>query len=487
MSLMNDLPLYIGGTWKLSVSDDLLNVINPATAETLSRVPMASRDDVHLAVTNAQEAFKGWRRTPVTERSHYLYAFRAKLEEYFEEIARVMTLECGKTIAESRGELRRGIENVEVACGTPSMMQGRNTEDVSRGIDEHLIRQPLGIVVAITPFNFPGMIPLWFLPSAIATGNCFILKPSEKTPQTAAWLIRLLHEVGLPAGVVQLVHGGKDAVDALIEHPGTHAVSFVGSTATSRYVYAKAGEHGKRVQCQGGANNIAVIDENAEIDTAAETIADSAYGCAGQRCLANSLAVTVGGAGTMFTEAMTEATQGLRVGYGLDEESQMGPVITPASKASIEQTVGLSQREGGRLLVDGRGTNVDGFEDGNWIFPTLVDQVHPNSTLATHEVFGPVFGIMHTDHIDHAIELVNAQRKGNMAVLFTRDGAAARKFRYGVEAGNIGINVGVAVPMAFYPFCGWKDSFFGSLHAQAMHGVEFYTQTKVVVEHWPGA
>ena len=485
MSSTTELKHFIGGTWCSSQAREPLRVINPATGEAIGVIPMASSVEVDLAVRKGLDAFQEWRRTPVTERMQYLFAFRELLEEHFEEIAGMITRECGKTIVESRGELRRGIENVEVACGMPSLIQGYNNEDVASGIDEHMIRQPLGVVAAITPFNFPGMIPLWFLPYAIAAGNCFILKPSEKVPQTSTWLMQLLEVAALPKGVVQMVHGGKEAVDALIEHPGTRAVSFVGSTRIARYVYAQAAKHGKRVQCQGGANNVAVILEDAEMEMTSEILADSAFGCAGQRCLANSLAVTVGGARDPFTEAMAEASRTRKVGYGLEEDSEMGPVITPESQATIEKMVGVSEKEGARILVDGRGKTVDEFRNGNWVFPTLMDHVDPDSTLAKTEVFGPVLGLIHTADLDNAIALINSGAYGNMACLFTRSGAAARQFRYEANAGNIGINLGVAAPMPFYPFSGWKDSFFGSLHAQGKHGVEFYTQTKVVIERWP--
>ncbi|MCY4170894.1 MAG: CoA-acylating methylmalonate-semialdehyde dehydrogenase [Bacteroidetes bacterium] len=478
---------YIGGTWQSSKSDTILPVTNPATGGTISCIPMASRTEVGRAVSVAHEAFLQWRRIPVSERIQYLFAFREKLNTHFEEIARSLTEECGKTLSESRGELRRGIENVEVACGAPSLMQGYNNEDISRGIDEHIIRQPLGVVVAITPFNFPGMIPLWFLPYAIATGNCFILKPSEKTPQTAAWLIRLLDEVGLPLGVVQMLHGDKEVVDALIEHPGTRAISFVGSTPIARYIYAKAAEHGKRVQCQGGANNVVVILEDAEIDSATEIIAESAFGCAGQRCLANRLAVTVGKSRETFTDAIVAVTRSRKVGYGLHETTEMGPMITPESRGDIEQFIKTSEKEGARIIVDGRGKTVDGFQDGNWLFPTLIDNINPSGKLAKTEAFGPLLGLLHADDLDQAIKFVNSQSYGNMACLFTTSGAAARKFRYEAEAGNIGINVGVAAPMAFYPFGGSKDSFFGTLHAEGKHGFEFYTQTKHIVERWPNS
>ena len=479
------LPNFIGGHWQHSKASSWLDVTNPASGTVLSHVPLSPASEVEAAVQAGEQAFRDWRRVPATDRIRYLFAFREKLEQHFEDIARTITEECGKTIGESRGELRRGIENVEVACGIPVLMQGYNNEDIASGIDEHMIRQPLGVVATITPFNFPGMIPLWFLPYAIATGNCFILKPSEKVPRTSQWLVRLLAETGLPEGVVQLVHGGKETVDALIEHPDVKAISFVGSTAVARYIYAQAAAHGKRAQCQGGAKNAAIVLEDADMAMTSTIVADSAYGCAGQRCLANSLAITVGGASDVFKEAMAEEARTRRVTYGLNEESQMGPVITPESKSRIERLIGEAEQEGARVLVDGRGRLVDGFENGNWVFPTLLDGVPPDGMLVKTEVFGPVFGLIHVDSLQDAIDLVNSQSYGNMACLFTSSGAAARQFRYEANAGNIGINLGVAAPMAFFPFSGWKDSFFGTLHAQGRHGVEFYTQTKVIVERWP--
>lgn len=475
---------YVGGAWRPSQAGTSLDVVNPATDEVLASVPMTSGDEVDTAVQIADEAFASWRRVPVVKRVQYLFTFKNLLEEHLDELARTIVEECGKTYKESVGELRRGIENVETACGMPSLMQGVNNEDIARGIDEHMIRQPLGVVTAITPFNFPGMIPLWFLPYAIAAGNCFILKPSEKVPLTTMRIFELLDEVGLPDGVVQLVNGGKDTVDALLDHPAVRAVSFVGSSPVARYVYRRAAENGKRAQCQGGAKNTVVVLPDADMDTTTRIVADSAFGCAGQRCLANSLAITVGEAQKPFTEALAETAAHRNVGYGLDEEVEMGPVITGESRGRIEQLVGAAEREGARVLVDGRGKRVKGYDDGYWTFPTILDGVSPGSKTATTEIFGPVIGLMHVDTVDEAVELTNDQAYGNMACLFTSSGAAARQFRYEVDAGNIGINIGVAAPMAFFPFSGWKESFFGDLHAQGRHAVEFYTQTKVVVERW---
>ncbi|HEX3270140.1 MAG TPA: CoA-acylating methylmalonate-semialdehyde dehydrogenase, partial [Ktedonobacterales bacterium] len=426
-----------------------------------------------------------WRRTPATERVQYLFTLKNLLEEHFDEIARLTTQECGKTLAESQGELRRGIENVEVACGIPSLMMGYNAEDIARGIDEHMLRQPLGVVAAITPFNFPGMIPLWFLPYAIACGNCFILKPSEKVPTTMARVFELIDQLHLPKGVVSMVNGGRETVDALLDHPLVRAISFVGSSPVARYVYGRAAANGKRAQCQGGAKNPVIILPDADMEMTSTIVADSSFGCAGQRCLASSVAITVGEAADPFRERMAAAASERRVGYGLDAETQMGPVITVESQRRIESLIAQGEREGATVVVDGRNPKVAGYDRGNFIRPTLLEGVRPESELARTEIFGPVLSLMRVATIDDAIALVNASPFGNMACLFTSSGAAARKFRYEARAGNIGINVGVAAPMAFFPFTGWKDSFFGDMHAQGRDAVEFYTDKKVVVERWP--
>lgn len=485
MTTDSPLPNYIDGTWRASGSDEHRDVINPATGEVLGQVPMSSAGEVDEAVQEAEAAFSEWRRVPAPDRVQPLFELKALLEDNLGALARTLTEECGKTHDESVGELRRGIENVETACGIPSLMQGTNNEDIARGIDEHMIRQPLGVVAAITPFNFPGMIPLWFLPYAVATGNCFVLKPSEKVPNTSQFLFELLDETALPDGVVQLVHGGPETVDALLDHSAVRGISFVGSSPVAQYVYRRAAEQGKRVQCQGGAKNTVVVLPDADLDRTTEMVANSAFGCAGQRCLANSLAITVGEAHESFSPRLADAAASRRVGYGLDEEVEMGPVITGDSRSRIRQMIETAEAEGAEVLVDGRDGRVDGFEGGNWVFPTLLDDVPPEGETATTEIFGPVFGLMHVDTVEEAIALINEKAYGNMACVFTSSGASARKFRYEVEAGNVGINIGVAAPMAFFPFSGWKESFFGDLHAQGRHAVEFYTRTKVVVERWP--
>jgi malonate-semialdehyde dehydrogenase (acetylating)/methylmalonate-semialdehyde dehydrogenase len=348
-----------------------------------------------------------------------------------------------------------------------------------------MIRQPVGVVAAVTPFNFPGMIPLWFLPYAIACGNTFVLKPSEKVPMTMQKVFALLEQAGLPAGVVNLVNGAKEAVDALLDHPTVRAISFVGSTPVARYVYGRAAANGKRAQCQGGAKNPIIVLPDADVDAATRIAADSAFGCAGQRCLASSVAITVGEAGRVFSEAIADAARSRVVGYGLDRDVQMGPVITVESKARIEALIEAGAREGATVFVDGRGARIRGHEKGHFIRPTILTGVNPAGEIARTEIFGPVLSLMHVKDVDEAIELVNRSKFGNQACLFTRSAAAARKFRYEAEVGNIGINLGVAAPMAFFPFSGWKDSFFGDLHGQGRDAVEFYTEKKVVVERWP--
>lgn len=475
---------YIAGRWESGADLPQAEVVNPATAQTIAHVPLSSAAEVSRAAQVALEGFQIWRRIPATERVQYLFRLKNLLEEKLDELARTITNECGKTYQESVGELRRGIENVEVACGAPILLQGSNNEDIASGIDEHMIRQPVGVVAAITPFNFPAMIPLWFLPYALATGNAFILKPSEKTPLTSRLLFEIIDRLGLPAGVAQLVNGGKDAVDALLEHPSIRAISFVGTTDVARYVYSRAGAFGKRAQCQGGARNPVVVLPDADIEMAARVVADSAYGCAGQRCLASPQAITVGPTADRFVEAVGSIANSRRVGYGLDEGTEMGPLIRPESVDRVDRLVQQAVDQGARPVADGRNKRVPHYEHGYFLFPTLLDDVPVNVDLAKHEVFGPVLSVTRVRTLEEALALVNDRAQGNMACIFTTSGSAARQFRHQANAGNIGINVGVAAPMAFFPFSGWEESFFGDLHAQGRHAVEFYTQTKVVVERW---
>jgi len=481
----NPLPNFIAGEWRASAATQTLEVFNPATAEVLVRVPLSPAAEVDAAVEAAQRAFPDWRRTPVTERVQFLFKLKALLQQNSEELARTITLECGKTIGESRGEMQRSIENVEMACGAPGLLQGDFSEDIAGGIDEIMIRQPLGVGACICPFNFPGMIPFWFMPYAIACGNTYLVKPSERVPLTMQRVAELIAQTGLPKGVFNLVNGGRETVEAILDHPGVKAVSFVGSTPVAKHVYARAAAAGKRAQCQGGAKNPILILPDADPETTIRITADSGFGCAGQRCLAASLVVTVGEARKPFTESLVEAARSRVVGYGLDEKVQMGPVITPQSKTRIEGLIGQAVQEGATALVDGRNSVVPGFERGNFVRPTILDNVNPGGEIVRTEIFGPVLGLVHLKTIDDAIAFVNSGAYGNMACVFTSSGANARKFRYEAEVGNVGINIGVAAPMAFFPFSGARESFFGDLHGQGRHAVEFFTQTKVVVERWP--
>jgi malonate-semialdehyde dehydrogenase (acetylating)/methylmalonate-semialdehyde dehydrogenase len=475
---------YIGGEWR-TVAGDGAEVTNPATGAVLARAPAGTAEEVAAAVEAASRAFEDWRAVPPADRIQCLFRLKQLLEESFDEISRLVSTENGKTLAEARGELRRGIENVEVACGIPTLMQGYQLEDVARGIDETMIRQPLGVVAAVTPFNFPVMIPLWFLPYAVACGNTFLLKPSEKVPLSMGRVFELIERAGFPPGVVNLVNGAKPAVDALLDHPAVQAISLVGSSPVARYVYARAAANGKRVQCQGGAKNHVVVLADAEPETTTQIISDSAFGCAGQRCLAVSVAVTVGEAREWFPECITGMAGSLKVGCGLETGVQMGPVITRESQARIEGLIARGLAEGAAGRLDGRGLRVAGYEGGNFVGPTVLEGVPQASEVTDTEIFGPVLGLIHAATLDEAIAILSRSAYGNQASIFTASGAAARKFRHEVPAGNVGVNIGVAAPMAYFPFSGWKGSFFGTQHAQGRDAVEFYTHQKVVIERWP--
>jgi malonate-semialdehyde dehydrogenase (acetylating)/methylmalonate-semialdehyde dehydrogenase len=478
---------YVSGQWVRSDATETVPVVNPATGEEIAITPLSTPREVGAAVEAAHRAFPAWRRTPVTDRVQYLFKLKDLLERNFDEISRTITMECGKTLAESRGELRRAIENVDVACGVPILIQGYNSEDIAAGIDEMMIRQPLGVCGIVAPFNFPGMIPFWFLPYAVACGNTVVLKPSERVPMTMQKVFGLVDSIGLPAGVVNLVNGGREVVNALIDHPAVRSISFVGSTAVARHVYAGAAAAGKRAQCQGGAKNPVVLLPDADMSAAAEVVADSAFGCAGQRCLATSLAITVGDAHAPFLEAMRAKAESRVVGYGLDAGVEMGPVISHESRARIVRAIERAVSEGARPLVDGRGRDVPAYRRGSFVGPTVIEGLPFESELTRTEIFGPVLSAHHVKTVDDAIALVNTGSYGNQACLFTTSGANARKFRHEAEVGNIGINIAVAAPMAFFPFSGARDSFFGDLHGQGRDAVEFFTQEKVVVERWPAS
>lgn len=476
---------FVGGEWRNSAASEHARVWNPATGEQLGSVPMSPLSEVNAAVESAAKAFPAWRRVPAGDRVAFLFRLRELLKQNFEDLARTITIECGKTLAESRGELQRAVENVEVACATPSLIQGYNSEDIAAGIDESMVRQPLGVCAIIAPFNFPAMIPFWFLPYAIACGNTVVLKPSERVPLTMQKVFSLIATTGVPAGVVNLVNGGRSTVEALLDHPHVRAVSFVGSSATARFIYSRAAAAGKRVQCQGGAKNPVVILPDADFATTAEIIADSAFGCAGQRCLAASVAIAVGDAAKPFTEAIQHKAESRVTGFGLDDGVQMGPVIAPESKARIEGLIAKAVTDGATLTVDGRDPKIPNYANGSFLRPTILKDLPFSSEITRTEIFGPVLSVHRVDTIDDAIAFVNSGEYGNMACLFTSSGSNARKFRYEAEVGNVGINVGVAAPMAFFPFSGARGSFFGDLHGQGRDAVEFFTQEKVVVERWP--
>src|SRR5512143_1464191 len=476
---------YINGEWVKPEVTECVDVINPATGAIIAKTPLCGKHVIDAAAKAARDAFPAWRRTPVQDRVQYLFKLRGLLRENGDEIAKLITNECGKTFEEAKAEMVRAYENVEVACGLPLMGNGELVEDIAPGIDELMIRQPLGVCATIAPFNFPGMIPFWYLPYALAAGNTYIIKPSENVPMTMQFVMKLIEQVGFPKGVVNLVNGAKEAVDRILEHPAIRAITFVGSTKVAKYIYATAAANGKRVQAQGGAKNPVIVLPDADMEMATKIIADSAFGCAGQRCLAVSLAVTVAEARNSFPEMICDAASTRVVGYGLDDGVQMGPVINAASQKRIEQLIGAGVTEGAAVPVDGRGSVIKGYEGGSFVRPTILSGVPRSGEIAKTEIFGPVLSLMHVNDVDEALELVNSGAYGNQASLFTSSGSAARKFRYGAQAGNIGINIGVAAPMAFFPFSGWKESFFGDMHGQGMDAVEFFTQKKVVVERWP--
>ncbi|MGN6491315.1 MAG: CoA-acylating methylmalonate-semialdehyde dehydrogenase [Agriterribacter sp.] len=480
---MNKLQNYINGQWVTSSATDYWNVVNPASQEVMAQVPVGTLADVDAAVKSSETAFATWKRIPAGKRIQYLFQLKRLLEENLDELSRTITLESGKTYVEAKAEWVRAIENVENACGIPALMQGDFSEDIATGIDEYMIRQPLGVCACISPFNFPGMIPFWFLPYAIACGNTFIIKPSEKVPLTMTKVMELVNKLDLPPGVINMVHGGKIIVDGMLEHPGIKAISFVGSSNVARYVYSKGAANGKRVQAQGGAKNPVIILPDADIDVTTQIVVDSVYGCAGQRCLAASTIITVG-EHKNITESLVEGAKKRTTGFGLDESVLMGPVITPESKTRINTLIDKGIAEGGKLLVDGRQAKIPGYEKGNFIQPTIIEGLPLNGELAGTEIFGPVMSLAHINTIDEAIAYINNNRYGNMACIFTSSGLHARKFRNEADAGNIGINIGVAAPVAQFPFSGWKESFFGDLHGQGKHAVEFFTQTKVVIERW---
>jgi malonate-semialdehyde dehydrogenase (acetylating) / methylmalonate-semialdehyde dehydrogenase len=471
---------YIGGRWTPSGSDEALDVANPASGEVLARVPLSSADDLDAAVRAAREALRAWRAVSVIARAQKLFALREGLVERREELARSVTTEMGKTIGDARAEVARMIEMVECACAVPTTMQGRVLEDVSRNVDCETIRQPVGVCAAIVPFNFPAMVPFWFLPFAIACGNTFVLKPSEQVPLTQQIAFEVLDGLDLPPGVVNLVNGGREVVEGILDHPGIDAVSFVGSAPVAKIIYEGAARTGKRVQALGGAKNHMVVMPDAVVDNTVGGIIGSAFGAAGQRCMAGSVVVTVGEAHDRLMAPLKEATEALRIGDGLDEATEVGPVVSQAACDRIRTWIDRGVSEGATLAVDGRSVDVEGA----YVGPTILDDVRPEMEVAQEEIFGPVLSVIRVDTLDEAIEVVNRSRFGNGTSIFTENGAAVRRYRHDVQAGMIGVNIGVAAPVAFFPFSGWKDSFLGDLHAHGPDAVEFFTRKKTVTSRF---
>jgi len=474
---------FIGGEWVVPKAD-LLQVSNPATGESLGRVPLSGARDVDQAVSAARDAFPRWREVPPVVRARCLFTLKTLLEEHFEELAATVTRENGKTLSEARGSVRRGIENIEHACGIPTLMQGRTLEDVAAGIDCEFIRQPLGVFAAVTPFNFPAMVPLWFWPYAIACGNTIVLKPSEQVPFSPTRIVELAHEAGIPPGVLNLVHGAKEAVDALLAHPDVVGISFVGSSAVARHVYEEAARQGKRVQALGGAKNHIVVMPDADLDRAVANVSESLFGCAGQRCLAGSVVVTAGKAHEPFRDGLLAAARSLRLGYGLEENVSMGPVVSARHRERVLAYIDAGHREGAALSLDGRSARVERYPKGHFVGPTVFEGVQPDMTIGQEEIFGPVASVTQVSDLDEAIALVQRSSYANATSIFTTSGRAAREFRYRVGVSMIGVNIGVAAPMAFFPFGGTKGSFFGDLKAHGPDAVEFYTDKKVVISRW---
>ena len=480
-----DLKNFIGGAWVESSASEWLDDTNPATGEVIARVPLSPRADVDAAVRAGLDAWEEWRETPPLSRARYFFTLRDLMEQHFEELARIVSQDHGKIIDEARGEVRRAIENVEVAAGIPSLMMGYNLEDgAAAGIDEEVLYQPLGVFAGISPFNFPAMVQSWFWPYAVATGNCWVAKPSEQDPLVQVRLFELIEMAGFPPGVVSMVHGAKEAVEAVCDHPDIRGVSFVGSTQIAKLVYARAASHGKRVQCGGGAKNLLVVLPDAKLDTIVPNMISSVYGTAGERCLAGSVIVGIGEAQGPLKAKFTDHASKLKLGYGLDESTQMGPVISRKHQERVLGYIDKGEEEGAKPLLDGRGVKVPGYEHGYFVGPTVLDGVTPDMTVAKEEIFGPVASVFEMDDLDEAIEWINRSPYGNSASIYTSSGKAARDFRYRARAGSIGINLGIAAAMAYFPFGGMKNSFFGDLHPQGRDAIRFFTESKVVITRW---
>jgi malonate-semialdehyde dehydrogenase (acetylating)/methylmalonate-semialdehyde dehydrogenase len=483
---MTSCPVFIDGEWR-TLRGASTPIFNPSTGEVIAECPVGNASHVDEAVQAAAAAFPAWRDTPPVERARVFFRYRQLLEQNFDRICQTISREHGKTLVEARGSLFRGVENVEYACGIPSLLMGDTLENIARGVDCETMLQPLGVCVGITPFNFPAMVPMWMFPTALACGNTFILKPSEKVPLTAVLIIELLEQAGLPKGVLNIVHGGREVVDALLTHPKVKAISFVGSTPVARHIYETGTKNGKRVQANGGAKNYIVVMPDADVPKTVEALSTAAFGCAGERCMAGSTAITVGAASERLLPTLIDAAKAIRVGRtDIPTQPDMGPVITAQHRERVMGLIASSEKEGAKIICDGRTATVADAPKGFFLGATIVDQVQNEMTIAREEVFGPVLNVMRMDDLDHAIEQANRSAFGNGAAIFTNSGKAAREFKHRVKAGMIGINVGVPATMAMFPFTGWDESFFGDLHIQGKEGVQFYTQQKVVSTRWFG-
>lgn len=476
---------FIGGKIVAPKSDRRGDIYNPATGAVQGQVALASVDEVDFAVATAKEALQSWRNSSLATRTRVLFAFRELANKHKDEIARLLTLEHGKVLSDAGGEVQRGLEVIEFACGLSQLLKGELSENVSTDVDSYSMRQPVGVVAGITPFNFPAMVPMWMYPIAIACGNTFVLKPSERDPSVTNFCAELFHQAGLPDGVFNVVHGDKVAVDRLLEHPDVGAISFVGSTPIARYIYETGAKHGKRVQALGGAKNHMVVLPDADMDLAADAAVGAGFGSAGERCMAISVLVTVGDAADKLLPKIQERIAKMTVGNGLEAESQMGPLITKAHRDRVASFVDAGEKAGAKVLVDGRGLKVAGHEEGFFLGPCLLDNVSPEMSCYTEEIFGPVLGVVRVKSYDEALELIHNNPYGNGTAIFTNDGGAARKFQHDVQIGMVGINVPIPVPMAYYSFGGWKHSLFGDLHMYGPDGVKFYTRNKVVIGRWP--
>jgi malonate-semialdehyde dehydrogenase (acetylating) / methylmalonate-semialdehyde dehydrogenase len=482
---MRTIPHWIAGSETTGASTRYGAVWNPATGEQQAQVALAEPSDVDAAVAAARKAFEEWRDVSLIRRARVMFALRDLIEKNLDELSELIADEHGKVVSDARGEVIRGLEVVEYACGIPTLLKGEYSEQVSTDVDAYSFRQPLGVVAGITPFNFPAMVPMWMHPVAIATGNTFILKPSERDPSLSNVIARLYAEAGLPEGVFNVVHGDKVAVDAILDHPDIAAVSFVGSTPIAKYVHQRASENGKRVQALGGAKNHAVVLPDADLEFAANHITAAGYGSAGQRCMAISAVVAVGEAGDTLVAKLKEKALEVKVGPGRDQASDMGPVVTPEARDRITSYVDRGAQAGATVVVDGRGLAVDGHENGFFVGPTLFDRVSTDMDIYTDEIFGPVLVVLRAETFDEALDIVNANQYGNGTAIFTSSGQAAKKFQRQVQVGMIGINVPIPVPMAFYSFGGWKDSLFGDTHVHGPEGIRFYTRAKAITSRWP--